>query len=133
MHPSINAREWPENSDTLAQGLTRYSLLTHSFGPLAMTTALDATLGCLDNLQAIYEGSHKKPNGEPSSYFSQQQQLQQQQQQQQQHQHLQQPGNDVLPLATREKVFKCQSSQHPMKLEVVASSDCPILMPTHFE
>jgi hypothetical protein len=92
MHPSINAREWPENSDTLAQGLTRYSLLTHSFGPLAMTTALDATLGCLDNLQAIYEGSHKKPNGEPSSYFSQQQQLQQQQQQQQ-HQQQQQYGN----------------------------------------
>ena len=57
MQKGVTQNDWaPSSSDSLTQGLSRYSNLTHTFGPMALDSGIQTLLTCMDNIQAIYEG-----------------------------------------------------------------------------
>ena len=123
IQPFTMVREWPENSDHLSQGLARYSLVTHSFGPLALTTGISSVLTSLDDLQDIYEGRKQLHNPPmPSSSSSIPAECLQMQQQAP---HM----VGVSPLQQGMGYVKQEEGQH-MEHNL---DNCPVVMPTQFE
>lgn len=119
-------KEWPENSDHLSQGLARYNLVTHSFGPLALSTGIGSVLASLEDLQDIYEGK-KQLNNPPVSCSSSSLPIGclQMQQQQQQMGRAPQAGPSHLG-AGYVKQEAGQHTDHNL-------DNCPVVMPTQFE
>lgn len=122
-------REWPENADHLTQGLARYNLITHSFGPLALNTGISSVLTSLDDLQDIYEGKKQLNNPPPvacsSSSFSVGS-LQMQ------------PHQQLVRMPPVPHAGPSHSGVEYMKQEVGQQMDhnpdnCPVVMPTQFE
>ena len=127
VQPFTMVREWPENSDHLSQGLARYSLVTHSFGPLALGTGISSVLASLDDLQDIYEGK-KQLNNPPVSCSPSSLPggcVQAQQQQQMGIVPPPQPGPSHLGAG----YVKQETGQH-MDHNL---DNCPVVMPTQFE
>ena len=120
-------REWPENSDHLSQGLARYNLVTHSFGPLALSTGIGSVLASLEDLQDIYEGK-KQLNNPPVSCSSSSVPvgcLQMQQQQMGIVPHPSQAGPSHLGTGCVKQEVG-QHTDHNL-------DNCPVVMPTQFE
>ena len=122
-------KEWPENSDHLSQGLARYSLVTHSFGPLALTTGISSVLASLDDLQDIYEGRKQLHNPPMPSSSSSIPAECLQMQQQVPHMVGVSPLQQGDPSHLGMGYVKQEEGQH-MEHNI---DNCPVVMPTQFE
>ena len=129
IQPFTMVREWPENSDHLSQGLARYSLVTHSFGPLALTTGISSVLTSLDDLQDIYEGRKQLHNPPMPSSSSSIPAECLQMQQQAPHMVGVSPLQQGDPSRLGMGYVKQEEGQH-MEHNL---DNCPVVMPTQFE
>ena len=129
IQPFTMVREWPENSDHLSQGLARYSLVTHSFGPLALTTGISSVLTSLDDLQDIYEGRKQLHNPPMPSSSSSIPAECLQMQQQAPHMVGVSPLQQGDPSHLGMGYVKQEEGQH-MEHNL---DNCPVVMPTQFE
>ena len=129
IQPFTMVKEWPENSDHLSQGLARYSLVTHSFGPLALTTGISSVLASLDDLQDIYEGRKQLHNPPMPSSSSSIPAECLQMQQQVPHMVGVSPLQQGDPSHLGMGYVKQEEGQH-MEHNI---DNCPVVMPTQFE